>query len=345
MKSRPLGTDPIKAIHGVVAPKKLSSGMRRPMSEILEAQGLLGDDSAPESSSHSQGAQSDPLEGEVLLASETQEIPLDRIRPGKFQPRRIFDQDKLEELADSISAAGRLTNPVTVRPVEDGYYELITGERRWRAHKILGWVTIRAHVRELSDHAAQILALTDNTDAEPLTSYEEARALKDLLDNNVATSNNDLARKTGRAKATISRQMAFFLLPAQVIAMLDDNPRLVSQRTAVELAQYSEKHPQVVIEAVETVAAEKLDANRAGAWVKNRVRALDRTTRSADAHTKTITFGGKNRSVTRAKISGKKIILECASSSDPSQILAELAQALGIELPDNAADDLAGAED
>jgi ParB family chromosome partitioning protein len=344
VKARPLGTDPITEIHGVRMPSKLSSGKRRPMEEILAAKGLLDEKAGSEGNKPADDQGGLANETDIDSTAETVEVEISLIRPGKYQPRRIFDQEKLEELADSIAAAGQLTNPVTIRPVEDGLFELVTGERRWRAHQILGWATIKAHVRDLSDHAAQIIALTDNTDAEPLTAYEEARALQDLLDNKVATSNSDLARKTGRAKMTIGRQLSFFSLPKQVVAMLDVNPRLLSQRAAAELVPFCEAHPQVVIDAVEAIDAGKLEVSRAGAWVKNCIRLAERTTRSVTQRNRTVTFTNQSSGLTKAKISGKKIILECSASSDPSKVLEDLAVALGITLPNGSGDAADAAE-
>lgn len=343
MKSRPLGKDP-QMMHGVVLPDKLSSGKRRSMAEILEEQGLMdADTAAPASQQAAPGDNADKSpakktadspdsqDGEAIV-----EINIDQIQPSRYQPRRIFDQDKLDELADSIREAGGLTNPINIRPLGDGKYELITGERRWRAHRLLGWSTIAARVRTLSDAAAQILALTDNIDAEPLTAYEEARALRDLLDQNVVASASDLARKTGRNRQTISRQMSFFSLPAAVVAKLDEDPRLISQRMAVELAAYSEGNPEIVVEAVEAIEMGKLEPTAAGTWVKNKIRAKSRGI--ANTRPRVVTFAASKAGLTKARISGKKITLECSGNADPNQLITDLAEALGITITSGAAD-------
>lgn len=344
MKSRPLGTDP-KSIMGVVVPDNLPSGKRRSMVELLKEQGLWdadseepGDKKTPPPVESTEGSpakkttdQLDNQDGEAIL-----EISIDQIQPSRYQPRRIFDQDKLEELADSIREAGGLTNPINIRFLGDDRYELITGERRWRAHRLLGWSKIKARVRVLSDAAAQILALTDNIDAEPLTAYEEARALRDLLDNNIATSHSDLARKTGRNKVTIGRQMSFFSLPPVVIGKLDENPRLLSQRVATDLAAYSEADAEVVVEAVEAIEMGKLEPTAAGTWVKNKIRARSRGI--ANTRPRVVTFAASKSGLTKARITGKKITLECSSNTDPGQVLAELAKALGITINDESTD-------
>lgn len=343
MKSRPLGKDP-QMMHGVVLPDKLSSGKRRSMAEILEEQGLMSADteaSATQQTAPVKSAETSPAkktadsldnrDGEAIV-----EISIDQIQPSRYQPRRIFDQDKLEELADSIRAAGGLTNPINVRPLGDGKYELITGERRWRAHRLLGWPAIAARVRTLSDAAAQILALTDNIDAEPLTAYEEARALRDLLEKNVAVSASDLARKTGRNRQTISRQMSFFSLPAVVIAKLDENPQLLSQRVATELAGYSEANAEEVVEAVEAIEMGRLEPTTAGAWIKSKIRAKSRGI--ASTRPRVVTFAASKSGLTKARISGKKITLECSGNADPNQLITDLAEALGITITSGAAE-------
>ena len=343
MKSRPLGKDP-KSIMGVVVPDNLPSGKRRSMVDLLKEQGLWDADSEePGTQTAGPGERTDNppneknvdsldnQEGEAIV-----EINIDQIQPSRYQPRRIFDQDKLEELADSIREAGGLTNPINIRSLGDGKYELITGERRWRAHRLLGWSKIKARVRVLSDAAAQILALTDNIDAEPLTAYEEARALRDLLENKIATSHSDLARKTGRNKATIGRQMSFFSLPAAVIAKLDENPQLLSQRVATELAGYSEANAEEVVEAVEAIEMGRLEPTAAGTWVKNKIRAKSRGI--ANTRPRVVTFAASKSGLTKARISGKKITLECSGNADPNQLIADLAEALGITITSGAAD-------
>src|SRR4051812_46833094 len=112
------------------------------------------------------------------------EIPIDDIHPNPNQPRRSFDLAALGELAASIRHDGLLV-PILVRPAPAGGYEIVHGQRRWRACRLAGFPAVRAEVREISDADALRLALVENLQREPLTLCEEAAALRDLLSTGV----------------------------------------------------------------------------------------------------------------------------------------------------------------
>src|SRR5215467_5848418 len=108
---------------------------------------------------------------------ELQQLRVDRIRPGKYQPRQAMDPERLQELAASIKAQG-LIQPIIVRAIRDGRYEIIAGERRWRAAQLAGMTEIPALVREVADQAVMAMALIENIQREELTPLEEAQALQ-----------------------------------------------------------------------------------------------------------------------------------------------------------------------
>ena len=130
-----------------------------------------------------------PLEGrglEVLIgggasSAELLQIPLGSIRANTRQPRKHIDADGISGLADSVRAQG-VMQPVVVRPAEGGGYELIAGERRWRAARAAGLATIPALVRESDDRESLVLALVENVAREDLSPIEEARAYAVLMD-------------------------------------------------------------------------------------------------------------------------------------------------------------------
>lgn len=111
---------------------------------------------------------------------ETRLLPIDRIHNNENQPRKDFDDDALEELVASIAAVG-LQQPIKVRPLNGGY-EVVMGERRWRACKMLGWQEIPAIVEELGDREAAVLALVENVQRRDLNVIEEAEAYRALRD-------------------------------------------------------------------------------------------------------------------------------------------------------------------
>src|SRR5205823_7086351 len=111
---------------------------------------------------------------------QLREIDIDRILPNSHQPRKNFDEDGLNELADSIREHG-VVQPIVVRALEDGFFQLIAGERRWRASQRAGLVRIPAVVREASEHAALEIALIENLQREDLNPIEEAQAYERLI--------------------------------------------------------------------------------------------------------------------------------------------------------------------
>ncbi len=133
--------------------------------------------------------------------SSLQMLPIDRVRRGRYQPRRHFDPDALQELADSLSGQG-MVQPVVVRPVDAGF-ELIAGERRWRAAQIAGLEEIPGVVRDLGDQAAAAIALIENIQREDLNPLEEARAIARLVDDFELT-HQQVAEAVGRSRASVS---------------------------------------------------------------------------------------------------------------------------------------------
>lgn len=143
-----------------------------------------------------------------------EEIPVGAITPNPRQPRQVFDSETLEELAASIVAVG-LLQPVVVRKVMPGHYELVMGERRWRACEVAGLPHIPAIVRETSDDDLLRDALIENLHREQLNPLEEAAAYQQLLDDFSAT-HEELARKVGRSRPHISNTIRLLSLPAGV---------------------------------------------------------------------------------------------------------------------------------
>jgi ParB family chromosome partitioning protein len=142
------------------------------------------------------------------------EIPVGAITPNPRQPRQVFDEETLEELAASIEAVG-LLQPVVVRKVMPGHYELVMGERRWRACEQAGLSHIPAIVRETPDDDLLRNALIENLHREQLNPLEEAAAYQQLLDDFAAT-HEELARKVGRSRPHISNTIRLLGLPAGV---------------------------------------------------------------------------------------------------------------------------------
>ena len=170
----------------------------------------------------------DALLGDALVnsAHEAQshntivEIPLEQIQPGKYQPRTHFDVDKLKELAASIKSQG-LVQPVVVRQLKGNSFELIAGERRWRAAQIAELRQIPAIIRVVPDQATIAMSLIENIQRENLTPIEEAQALKRLIDEFDLT-HQLAADAVGRSRAAVSNLLRLLELSPAVRVLLDN---------------------------------------------------------------------------------------------------------------------------
>ncbi len=148
-----------------------------------------------------------------------EEIPVASIRPNRYQPRDHFDEEALGLLADSIREVG-LLQPVLVRPAGDGY-ELIAGERRWRAARRVGLQTIPALVRESDDAAALEQALVENIHRDALNPLEEAAAYQQLIED-FSLTHDEVAAKVGRSRATVSNTLRLLQLPPSIQRLLQE---------------------------------------------------------------------------------------------------------------------------
>ena len=154
----------------------------------------------------------------ATASSDLQRIPISRIRPNPFQPRREFNKDELSELEASLKASG-LLQPITVRRQGDAY-ELIAGERRFRAAVNLGWTEISAIVRDFGDRDMLVLALVENLQRSDLNAIEEARGYRKLLDDFRLTQ-QQVAEAVGKDRTTVANLLRLLALPLQVQQMVE----------------------------------------------------------------------------------------------------------------------------
>jgi len=151
--------------------------------------------------------------------TDLREVPVDLLQPGKYQPRTDMHAESLEELANSIRAQG-VVQPIVIRPIDDGRYEIIAGERRWRAAQIAGLHEIPAVVRDVPDEAAIAMALIENIQREDLNPVEEAVALQRLIDEFEMT-HQQAAQAVGRSRAAVSNLLRLLSLNDDVRKMLE----------------------------------------------------------------------------------------------------------------------------
>ncbi|MFR0688953.1 ParB/RepB/Spo0J family partition protein [Enterobacterales bacterium AE_CKDN230030158-1A_HGKHYDSX7] len=151
-------------------------------------------------------------------SKELQHLPLDLIQRGKYQPRRDMDPQALEELAQSIKAQG-VMQPIVVRPIGKGRFEIIAGERRWRATQQAGLDKIPALVREVPDEAAIAMALIENIQREDLNPIEEAAALQ-RLQQEFQLTQQQVADAVGKSRVTVANLLRLIALPEEIKTLL-----------------------------------------------------------------------------------------------------------------------------
>lgn len=167
-------------------------------------------------------------------------IPLNEIISNPLQPRRRFDEQELVDLARSIMIYG-LNQPIIVRPYDNSKYQIVSGERRFRACYLLGKSQIAAIIREMDDKEAVVLSLTDNLQHQELTYMEEAEAYNVLI-KGFGLTQEELARKTGRSQTAIVSKLRLFKLPEYIRNMI--NPTLVSEEHVQALSKLNAGHMQ-----------------------------------------------------------------------------------------------------
>ncbi|HEY6761662.1 MAG TPA: ParB/RepB/Spo0J family partition protein [Baekduia sp.] len=153
-------------------------------------------------------------------AAELRELSVDLVKPRKGQPRRQFDEAALQSLAESVEDRGVL-QPVLVRPRAGGTFELVAGERRWRAAKLAGLQTVPALVQDHDDAATLEVALIENMAREDLNPVEEARAVAGLVEE-LGLTREAVGRKVGRSRVAISNLLRILDLPDEALALLED---------------------------------------------------------------------------------------------------------------------------
>ena len=154
------------------------------------------------------------VEGDVL-----RHLPVDALTPGKYQPRKHWDQEKLEELAESIKAQG-VIQPIVVRDLGGKRYEIIAGERRWRASQLAGLDQIPVVIREVDDRTVVAMALIENIQREDLNPLEEALALQRLIDEFDLT-HAQAADAVGRSRAAVSNLLRLLELPPEIRVLVE----------------------------------------------------------------------------------------------------------------------------
>jgi ParB family transcriptional regulator, chromosome partitioning protein len=239
---------------------------------------------------------------------QLREVPVGSISPNPKQPRRRFDEDSLNALAGSLGERGVL-QPVLVRPKPDGSYELIAGERRWRAARIAGLESIPALVRERGDAEALEVALIENMAREDLNPVEEARACAALVEE-LGLTREEVGQRVGRGRVAVSNLMRLLDLPDEALDML-------------EQGTFSEGHGRALLLAKDHAARRRLARSAAAeGWS---VRTVEDRARSSNEAAKV------GREPTKGRGSADHP-LHPDQEAAAAEIEAALGHALGVEV-------------
>ena len=157
---------------------------------------------------------------EEIASTSAVKLKIMDIEPNRDQPRKIFDEDALAELADSIAKHG-VIQPLLVRSMPDGSYQLVAGERRWRASRMAGLTEVPVVIKELSDDEAMALALIENLQREDLNAIEEAQGIKALMDT-LSLTQDEAAERVGKSRPAVANALRLLKLPDSVIALVSD---------------------------------------------------------------------------------------------------------------------------
>jgi ParB family chromosome partitioning protein len=229
-------------------------------------------------------------------------IPLELISANPRQPRRSFDQASLQALADSVRERG-IVQPVLVRPVAGGTYELVAGERRWRAAQLAGMESIPALVRSRDDSAALEVALIENMAREDLNPVEEARACAALVEE-LGLTREDVGRRVGRSRVAVSNLLRLLDLPDDILELLESR-------------QLSEGHGRALLLAEDHADRRRLGRQAAAeGWT---VRALEAKAREANG-------------VTEARPARRSARMHPDQAAAATEVGEALARALGVEV-------------
>ena len=210
----------------------------------------------------------DALFGEDLsLEEETEEsvfeLPVVKIEPREDQPRRRFDEEALEELAESIRQHG-LIQPITVRPEENGYYQIIAGERRWRAARLAGLETVPVHVLTVDEQKAMEMALVENLQREDLNPIEEAQGYE-MLQQTYGMTQEAVASSVGRSRPAIANAIRLLALSEPVRKLVENGELSAGHaRTLLPLSD-----PDMQLKTARTILEKNLSVRRAEALVDN----------------------------------------------------------------------------
>ncbi len=251
--------------------------------------------------------------------SSTQELEVKLIEPNPKQPRTFFDEDSLEELADSISSLG-IIQPITVNKIDDKHYIIISGERRFRAAKLAGLNTVPVYIREVDDQNLHEMALVENIQRQDLNAIEVALSLQRLIEECNLTQDT-LASRVGKKRSTIANYMRLLKLPVEVQLALRQEYISMGHAKAIASVDGSDNQNKILAK----VLKKNLSVRQTEELVRKSVQANQNTTEkeiieSPESYSRLVdhleNFFSQNISIKMGKKGGGKIIIDFNNDSE-----------------------------
>jgi len=265
-----------------------------------------------------EGLNFDTIENSIIEEAKTNdqivEIDLSELRANPYQPRKNFDEEALNELASSIKEHG-VFQPIIVKKSIKGY-EIIAGERRFRASKLAGMQTIPAIVKDFSDEEMMQIALLENLQRENLTSIEEAKAYKSIIESMNITQ-DELAKKVGKSRSHITNILGLLKLPASVQDMVLYNK--LSMGHARVLSKLDD--PKTIEDLAQRVITEDLSVRKLESLVYDNEEKEVKTKKSSNNEYKYMEDFLKEKLGTNVKINNNKISIKFSNVQDLNRIL------------------------
>lgn len=272
----------------------------------------------------------DTIDIKAKPMAEMTEIAIADIVPNPTQPRRKFDEQALEELADSIRTLG-LIQPITVKPKE-GKYLIISGERRWRAAQAAGVEKVPAYIRDVDDTNLHAMALVENIQRQDLNSIEVALGLQRLIDE-CGLTQDELADKVGKKRSTISNYMRLLRLPDEVQLAVKEG--IISMGHAKAIASLEERKQQLALlkKCVKNNLSVR-QAEEAARAIANKATEQKAATATEEEYPESYTrlveelekFFSQDISIKRGKNGGGKIVIDFANDKDIERFIKRFAE-------------------
>ena len=265
-----------------------------------------------------EGLNFDTIENSIIEEAKTNdqivEIDLSELRANPYQPRKNFDEEALNELASSIKEHG-VFQPIIVKKSIKGY-EIIAGERRFRASKLAGMHTIPAIVKDFSDEEMMQIALLENLQRENLTSIEEAKAYKSIIESMNITQ-DELAKKVGKSRSHVTNILGLLKLPASVQDMVLYNK--LSMGHARVLSKLDD--PKTIEDLAQRVITEDLSVRKLESLLYDNEEKEVKTKKSSNNEYKYMEDFLKEKLGTNVKINNNKISIKFSNVQDLNRIL------------------------